>query len=181
MTRRSRRLTVLATVLAALLGAGLTGALAVRPSGPAADDAQGASGPSHARTALPALTPAAGEPTLPGLQTSHPRPGTIARMAGPFDERYELSGLHYEEGRLHGVLTITSDVSDVLELQVLAGFYDAEGHLLATGRFVRHGEIHNEAVGHTPDETLHFGITVPRGARSGAVSAAVGVPVLVNE
>jgi hypothetical protein len=111
----------------------------------------------------------------------HPRPGTVAHVAGPFDDRLELSGLELEAGRLRGVLTVTSDVSDVLELQVLAGFYDADGRLLATRRFVHHGEIHDEAAGHAPDETQRFEITVPQRARVSAVAAGVGVPVLVNE
>ncbi|MBB6629760.1 hypothetical protein H5V45_20755 [Nocardioides sp. KIGAM211] len=133
-----------------------------------------------ARTALPGLAPATGEPTLPGFDTARPAAGAVARVAGPFDDRYTWSGLRLGDGRVSGDLTVTSDVSDLLELEVVVGFYDARGDLLGTRRAVRHHTLHQDRAG-APDETQHVVVGVPGGLRGAVVAAAVGVPVLVNE
>ena len=76
---------------------------------------------------------------------------------------------------------MTSDVSDLLELEVVAGFYSSAGDLLGTGRFTFHlDESHSTASG-VPDEAMRFTIKVPASFQGAAVSAAVGIPVLVNE
>lgn len=98
----------------------------------------------------------------------------MSRAAGPFDERFVLSGLRLAGGVVTGTLTVTSDVSELIDLQVVAGFYDAQGRLLGTAVQERHGE------GSRPDEVVPLRIAAPASART-AVSAAVGVPVLVNE
>lgn len=147
------------------------------------------SSPTHtpaaaARTSLPGLEPAAAEPELPGLRQLHPAPGQVVQAAGPFDDRFVLSDLSLNASALHGAATITSDVSDVLEFEALAGFYDAQGVLLGTGRFVYHlDESAPGAEAHSgpPSELQDFTIEVPAAAQGRAVSAAVGVPVLVNE
>jgi hypothetical protein len=64
---------------------------------------------------------------------------------------------------------------------VLAGFYDAGGGLLDTGRFVHRSTVHNDEAGTSPNETEHFAIKAVRHFRARAVSAAVGVPVLDDE
>lgn len=133
-----------------------------------------------ARTSFPDLEPAAGEPQLPGLAALRPAPGEVLQAPGPFDDRFVLTGLRLDAGTLSGSAEITSDVSELLEFEALAGFYDAQGRLLGTGRYVHHLE---EGHGHEagpPNEHETFTITVPPEA-AGAVSAAVGVPVLVNE
>ena len=147
----------------------------------AAGPRAGVVAPSGARTQLVGLEPATGEPGLPGLRTAHPAPDAVGRVAGPFDDRFTLGRLVLRHGRVSGVVTVTSDVSDLLELQVLAGFYDADGRLLGTGRFVHHGAGHDEAAGGSPHESEVFAIRVPRRLLPTTVSAAVGVPVLVNE
>lgn len=147
----------------------------------AADPRTGVVAPSGARTQLVGLEPASGEPRLPGLRTAHQAPGAVGRVAGPFDDRFTLSRLVLRHGRVSGVVTVTSDVSDLLELQVLAGFYDAHGRLLGTGRFVHHGAGRHAAAGGSPDESEQFDVPVPRRLLPATVSAAVGVPVLVNE
>ena len=136
---------------------------------------------SGARTALPGLAPASGEPTLPGFTTARPTQGSVAQVPGPFDERYIWTGLHFADGRLSGDLTITSDVSDVLELEVLVGFYDTKARLLGMSRFVRHHTMHEDTPGGVPDESQHIAVKVPTRLRAATVAAAVGVPVLVNE
>ena len=134
-----------------------------------------------ARTSFPGLRPAHGEPTLPDLRTAAPAPSTVSQMTGPFDDRFELRHMALEGHVVTGSLKITSDVSDLLELQVLAGFYDRHGSLLGTGRFVHH--LQEDGHQHTgpPNETEHFAIAAPRQFRDRVAAAAVGVPVLVNE
>ena len=183
MTDRRRLAT--AIVLAALLGATATWVLTRAGSTDTAPDRSSstalAGSATGAKTALPGLAPASGEPALPGLAGADVMPGSVTQVAGPFDDRFALSRLRYREGRVSGLLTVTSDVSALLELQVVAGFYDERGKLLGTGRYVHHSGLHDEA-GHgagLPRES--FVIDAPRRARSEAVAAAVGVPVLVNE
>lgn len=140
-------------------------------------------GPTGARTSFPDLTPASGDPELPSLATLHPQAGTVVPAAGPFDDRFTLSRLRFDGKTLTGKATITSDVSDVLEFEALAGFYDGSGTLLGTARHIYHLD---ESAGHPehegpPDETQSFSIAVPANLKGKAVAAAVGVPVLVNE
>ena len=186
MTHRSRWALLAAVALSMLAGFGVTQELdhsATPDEGdprPAAAAAAVAA-PSGARTALPGLTPASGEPTLPGFTTARPAEGTVARVSGPFDERYTWSGLHFADGRLSGDLTVTSDVSDLLELEVLVGFYDTDGQLLDIRRVVRHHTLHQDTGGHVPEESMRVVVDVPHNLRTDSVAAAVGVPVLVNE
>lgn len=135
-----------------------------------------------ARTSFPGLTPATSEPTLPGLATASPAAGAVAQVPGPFDDRFRLERLAFDGGSVTGTVVITSDVSDLLELEVLAGFYDRDGALVGTARAVHHLDESTVAPDHEgpPDEDHAFEIAVPDGS-DGAVAAAVGVPVLVNE
>lgn len=133
-----------------------------------------------ARTSFPGLKAATGEPQLAGIRSAHPRPGTVGTVPGPFDDRFDLGALRVRDGVVVGSLHITSDVSDVLELQVLAGFYDARGHFLGTGRFVHHLTEEKQHDG-PPSEEERFTITAPERFRDRASAAVIGVPVLVNE
>ena len=140
--------------------------------------------PAAARTALPGLDKISTEPTLASLARATPPKGQAVQASGPFDDRFTLRGLAFDGSRVTGSASITSDVSDILEFEALAGFYDAQGRLLGTSRFTYH---HDESQGHshnadgTPSELATFTIAVPAKLRGAAVSAAVGVPVLVNE
>ena len=133
-----------------------------------------------AQTSFPGLVAASGEPQLAGLRSADPRPGTVGTVAGPFDDRFDLGPLRVRGGVVSGSLHITSDVSDLLELQVLAGFYDARGHFLGTGRFVHHQTEEKQHTG-PPSEDESFVITAPARFRDRVSAAVVGVPVLVNE
>ena len=133
--------------------------------------AAGQDPPSGARTVLPGQIAATGEPTLPGFDTARPPAGTVARVAGPFDDRYTWSGLRLGGGRVRGDLTVTSDVSDLLELEVLVGFYDVAGH----------HTLHQDTGGGVPKESIRVVVAVPHSLGTDSVAAAVGVPVLVNE
>ena len=126
------------------------------------------------------LTPATGDPELESLVQVHPSPGAIVAAAGPFDDRFVLEDLTFDGGSVSGAVRVTSDVSDVLDLEVLAGFYDATGVLVGNARFVHHlaeDTTHAEP----PDERLEFTIAVPADVSGRAVAASIGVPVLVNE
>jgi hypothetical protein len=134
-----------------------------------------------AKTTFPGLASAEGEPDLQGLRTTRPSPGQILEIQGAFDDRLEFEGLAFDGEAATGSVKVTSDVSDLLELQVLAGFYDDSGNLLGTARFVHH--LGAEGHGHSgpSDDGEEFNIPVPAELKPRAVSAAVGVPVLVNE
>jgi hypothetical protein len=174
----SSKRVVLVTLVATVVLLVAAGAwLGLRP-GSAGGDPQAA-----ARTSFPDLQPADGPPTLANLVTLDPAPGTVVEAAGPFDDRYRLQRLRFDGRTVSGTARITSDVSDILELETLAAFYDRNGALLGTARDVYH--LDESTVDHAhegaPEETHRFSIRVPAELQGRAVSAAVGIPVLVNE
>lgn len=140
--------------------------------------------PRAARTALPGPIERGPEPTLASLRELAPTSGQVLHAPGPFDDRFTLADLAFDGTKVTGSATITSDVSDILEFEALAGFYDVHGRLIGTARFAHHHEeTHGagEPVAAAPDERERFTISVPAALRGRAVAAAVGVPVLVNE
>lgn len=173
----TRRRTTLIAVAAVVLVALVATALWLR-LGPDENTTAGA-----ARTTFPGLVAASGEPELPSLTTLHPEAGTAVPAAGPFDDRFELSRLRFDGRAVTGTATITSDVSDLLEFEALAGFYDRDGALLGTARDSYHLDESTLDPDHEgpPEESRSFTIAVPATLQGQAVSAAVGVPVLVNE
>ncbi len=179
MLRPTRVATVAAAcAAAAVVGGGVTWALDASAS--SAAPAPGSSPDSVVRTALPGLTPAAGDPTLPGVATAAPPAGRVGRLAGPFDDRFTMTGLRLDDGRVAGRLRVTSDVSDLIELQVLVAWYDARGDLLGVRRWTRHTTEEHQHTG-PPSEVERFAVAAAAGWRDEVQSAAVGVPVLVNE
>lgn len=133
-------------------------------------------------TSFPDLPTPTGEPDLPGIATAAPASaGSVGHIPGPFDDRVRLGPLTFDGRRVVGSLDVTSDVSDLLELQVLAGFYDASGTLVGRGRFTHHLDEDTHHDDRPPSQHEEFAIAVPKRLRGQAVSAAVGVPVLVNE
>ena len=175
--RRNRLILLAAVLVVVVLGA--AGAW-WRLGSDASADPQAA-----ARTSFPDLTPATGEPMLPSLATVSPATGKVVQAAGPFDDRFTLQELRFDGMKLTGTATITSDVSEILEFEALAGFYDRDGQLRGTARHVYHFDEGTSEHAHddegTPDEAHPFAIKVPENLADVAVSAAVGVPVLVNE
>ncbi len=143
-----------------------------------ADRAGSAAAGGVVRTDLPGLAPATGEPTLTSLDTVTSTPGTVVQAAGPFDDRFELEGMAFDGVTVTGSVVVTSDVSELIELEVIAGFYDGTGELLGSAIFVRAEEEHGSG---PPELTTEFSIIAPPGLPGTPVSAAVGVPVLVNE
>lgn len=140
---------------------------------------------SVVQTSLPGLATPSSDPTLASLASMHPASGAVVQAAGPFDDRFALTALVLGRDALTGHIRVTSDVSELLELQVQAGFYDASGALLGTGRFTHHLDEEHAHASETPNADPHpsedFVIEIPQALRGRAVAAAVGVPVLVNE
>jgi hypothetical protein len=126
MTRARALLALTALAVCALAATLLAVRTGDRP-GPATEPA------AAARTSFPDLQPAAGEPELPSLASLHPVPAS-----GPFDDRLVLSGLTFDGDAVRGSVQVTSDVSDVLDLQALAGPYDAQGRFVGTARCDHH-------------------------------------------
>jgi hypothetical protein len=136
---------------------------------------------SAARTSFPGLAVAKGEPELASIKAAHPRSGQILQARGPFDDRFVLESPTFDGFAVSGAVRVTSDVSDILELQVLAGFYDKRGNLLGTNRFVHHLGADSHTHAGVPQERTKFDIPVPTALAHRAVSVTIGVPVLVNE
>lgn len=171
-------LVVAASAVVAFTGAGVATSVLARP----APSDQVSSAASAARTAFPGLSAASSEPQLPSLSTMHPAARSAMQAPGPFDHRFTMTGLAFDGRKVSATARITSDVSEILEFEALAGFYDAGGRLLGTARFTHHQTDSHAADQRSgpPTEEVKFTIAVPAKVR-GAVSAAVGVPVLVNE
>lgn len=132
-------------------------------------------------TEFPGLVAASGEAEVPSMASMRPLAGSVVEAPGPFDERFEFESLAFDGATVTGVVRVTSDVSELLELEVVAGFYDDAGALIGTDRFVHHlGEEGHSAEG--PEApTEEFAVAVPVELTGSVASVAVGVPVLVNE
>ncbi len=179
-------LLVALVLVAAAAGAALTWVVDQQGVDPGSASASSQAGPSGTgapavKTALPGLVAPPGDPMLPSLGRARPAAGTVVRAEGPFDDRLRLAGLRLEGARVTGEVTVTSDVSEILELQVLVGFYDRAGRLLGTNRYDRLEGHQDGHAGAAPPEEVRFSVAVPRDLRDRVASAAVGVPVLVNE
>ncbi|WP_405020012.1 hypothetical protein OHV05_27290 [Kitasatospora sp. NBC_00070] len=138
--------------------------------------------PSVAAVALPAPREA---PAPAAVLASPAAAGQVRLEEGPFTDRIKFTGLALapQATAVTGHLAITSDVSDVLVLEVRAAFYDAAGRLLGSGSFQYQEE---EATGTSHDDRRAEGagidFTVPATGVTGTPAGAVlTVPVLVNE
>lgn len=138
-------------------------------------------------TLVPSVSPAPTRRPVPQLAPV-PAPGTVRLEQGPFTDRLAVTGLALQGGsRVVGTVANTVDVSELILLQVQADFYDGAGRLLGSGtasyadaEFADTGAI---AVPHGTglhDDGLPIAVTA-RPALTGAVSAVVTVPQLVNE
>ncbi|MFF4760532.1 hypothetical protein [Streptomyces sp. NPDC001292] len=139
---------------------------------------------SAAAAALPAPRSApAPAPTL----SPAPDKGEVRIEDGPFTDRVRLTDLTLtNKPAVTGHVTITSDVSDVLALELRAAYYDSRGRLLGTGTF-EYQEEGEDAQGnehHDGPRAAGDGIdfTLPAKHLAGTPAAAVvSIPVLVNE
>jgi hypothetical protein len=139
------------------------------------------SDPSGAHTRLGTLAPATGDPVPAGIETAAPAAGQVRRLGGPFDDRFRWERLRVAEGQVSGSVRVISDVSDLLELQVVVGFYDARGRYLGLARYSHHLEEGTHAHQGPPEEVESFTLRAPTAFRAKVASATVSVPVLVNE
>ncbi|MEV7572905.1 hypothetical protein AB0P28_07370 [Pseudarthrobacter sp. NPDC089323] len=173
------RIIVTAVLLIAALA--LSGFLVTRkqqPSGPVTTGQSPAS--AAAKISFQGLPAPAGEPDLPALHAPGPGKGKALQISGPFDDRFVLEGLAFSGSAVSGTVRVTGTTSELLDLQVLAGFYDDKGSLLGTAR-VDHHLATEEPHSDNPTEPTEFTIDVPDQYQDAAVSAAVGVPVFVTE
>ncbi|MEV6547707.1 hypothetical protein AB0M57_03245 [Streptomyces sp. NPDC051597] len=146
------------------------------------------------QAAAPAVTfPApSGAPAPAKTLAKIPAKGEVRLEQGPFTDRVRVTGLALSEREpsVTGHFAITSDVSDVLALELRAAFYDERGHLVGTGSFQyaeegEAGEAAHGTAGHAKPRAEGAGIdfsAVPKTALTGTpASAVLSVPVLVNE
>lgn len=173
--RRALALLCTAAVLASVAGCTSAGATDEAVAGHAALDPA---------TLVPSAAPAIVRTPAEQLDPV-PAPGTVRLEEGPFTDRLTVLGLSLQGGaRVVGRVTNTADVSELIVLELRADFYDAAGRLLGSGtaayadeEFIDSGAT---AVEVGPDGT--FAVSVAsRPAVTGAVSAVVTVPQLVNE
>ena len=161
----------------------LAGAVLAVTLGAGCSPAPSASAPATSNA--PVSFPAPKTPPAPAaLLNPAPAAGEVRLEPGPFTDRVALTGLRLDAaaGVVHGHLTITSDVSDVLALDIRAAFYGADGKLLGTGTFHYQEEGDGEEHKHAP--ATHGGIDIAVAAApatNGATSAVLSIPVLVNE
>lgn len=153
------------------------------------------------QAAAPAVTfPApSGAPAPAATLAKIPATGEVRLEQGPFTDRVRItkltlsekpSGKSSEKPSVTGHFAITSDVSDVLALELRAAFYDERGRLVGTGSFQyaeegEAGEAAHGTAGHAAPRAEGAGIdftAVPKAPLTGkAASAVLSVPVLVNE
>ncbi|GAA0626271.1 hypothetical protein [Streptomyces crystallinus] len=183
---RSTRLAALAlTVLALTTACGGSGG----------DQADAGQRPARAeQAAAPAVTfPApSGAPAPAATLAKVPTKGEVRVEQGPFTDRVRITklALATRKPSVTGHFAITSDVSDVLALELRAAFYDERGRLVGTGSFQyaeegEAGEAAHGTAGHAKPRAEGAGVdftAVPKGALTGTpASAVLSVPVLVNE
>lgn len=141
--------------------------------------------PETVQTVGPTLSPTPGQTPMPGVAKARPSAGEALLVDGPFNDRFHIDGLTFDGARVAGEVVVTSDVSEIIDLQVQVGFHDAAGALIGTSGFDHHGHGHDESAhaDHSAQDhpTVAFDIAVPAGIAGAAVSVSVGVPVLANE
>ncbi|MFD9794562.1 hypothetical protein ACFWXK_26855 [Streptomyces sp. NPDC059070] len=145
------------------------------------------------QAAAPAVTfPAPkGAPAPAASLAKIPAKGEVTLEQGPFTDRVRVSALKLTgKPAVTGHFAITSDVSDVLALELRAAFYDERGRLVGTGSFQyaeegEAGEAAHGTAGHAAPRAEGAGIdftAVPKSPLTGTpASAVLSVPVLVNE
>lgn len=118
----------------------------------------------------------------PPLASLSPVPpaGTVRQGPGPFDDRFTMTPQLEPTGAAADI-TVTSDVSELIVLELQADFYDGAGLLLGTAK-TTHQEKHGDGEDHADsDDGVHLTVTAEPAYRGRVASAVVSVPVLVNE
>lgn len=113
-------------------------------------------------------------------QLAHlPMPGTVTVVQGPFSDRFSLTDVRLMQRTVAARLKVTSDVSELIDLELSVAFYDASGHLLGIAR-TTYAEG-DGADGKPLAESAGVPLTVAWKGRGTPASALLSVPVLVNE
>lgn len=115
-------------------------------------------------------------------------PGEVRISDGPFTDRVRITKLALAKGpaAVTGHLAVTSDVSHLIDLELRAAYYDAQGRLVGTGTFeyAEDDESAHDHGGHSGPQAENAGIdfTIPaKGLKGTPAAAVVTIPVLVNE
>lgn len=108
-----------------------------------------------------------------------PTPGTVTVVQGPFSDRISLTDVRLTRRTVETTLKVTSDVSELIDLELSAAFYDASGHLLGVAR-TTYAEG-DGGDGKPQAETAGVPLTVVWKGAGTPTSARLSVPVLVNE
>ena len=113
--------------------------------------------------------------------TPIPASGTVSKVTGPFDDRFTLADLRLSAGVVTSNLRVTSDVSEIINFEVTASFYDERGLLLGTDT-----QQLTEGDGSAGKPAAENGGVELRLAANPSylaqvASAQVRVPVMVNE
>ncbi|MFE4855831.1 hypothetical protein [Streptomyces sp. NPDC056670] len=172
MNRTAAPAVLAALVLALVTACGGSGG----GSGERADDAP---------SAVPSVTFAAPRQAAAPAAYQKLASGEVRLEQGPFTDRVKMTGGALGAGPIvTGHLAVTSDVSELIALELRAAYYGADGKLLGTGSFQYAEEGHDEHKGgHTPAAEgagIDFEIRA-RGLTGTPTSAVLSIPVLVNE
>jgi len=163
-----------------LLLAACTGAQGSSPGAPSSA-AQVALDAAVGAAAVASESPAAA-PSPAGSVGGGVAAGTVALAPGPFLDRVRLTALHLGPTAVTGTLDVTSDVSEIITLEVSVAFYDGAGTLLGSSSQL-FSTADTEPF-HTTSGVVGLPLTVPVPAQVTAGSprsAVLGIPVLVNE
>ncbi|MFJ2016127.1 hypothetical protein [Streptomyces nodosus] len=176
-----------APAVAALLLAALTGCTGNGSGSDSRHDGDRSPAPSATAGEL-ALPSPRSAPTPAASLSPSATPGEVRLSDGPFTDRVHITELALGKGpaAVTGHLVVTSDVSDLIALELRAAYYDTRGRLLGTGSFeyAEEGEAAHTHDEHTGPQAENGGIdfTIPAKALRGTPTAAVvSIPVLVNE
>ena len=103
--------------------------------------------------------------------------GTVALPTGAFSDRLRLRDVTITGHAVTARLDVASDVRELIDLEVRADFYDADGRFLSSNRQIFRAR--DAEMFHTTSGVVGLPISVP-GPATGARSAVLSVPVLVN-
>lgn len=173
---RSRRALVAVGVAAVVLVAAVIGGWVVLRDDPAPTEP----GLSAVDQRDPELQPGVPPSAAPRL-TAPPAAGTVDLRPGPFTDRVRIDGLRLVPGTapvVTGRLSVTTDVSDLISLELVADFYDRTGRLVGSTR-TAYGDAERPHI-EGEDESVAFRLAAPAGAGT-AVFAVLSIPSLVNE
>ncbi|KOU35664.1 hypothetical protein [Streptomyces sp. WM6378] len=146
----------------------------------------GGSGAEDAPDPVPSVSFAAPEQAAAPAAYRKLAKGEVRLEQGPFTDRVKITGSALAAGSaVTGHLAVTSDVSELIALELSAAYYDADGKLLGTGSFQYAEAGHDDHAGAPAPAAEGAGIDFevrPKASLTGTpTSAVLSVPVLVNE